>query len=84
MIDYPAPCAADEANRCRVLIVKGFYTGDKRVGDTFCPPPNVIPTLVQSGIVERVHAAGAVKADPPKLTRMLSAGGKRGGKYATR
>lgn len=80
MTDYRAPSPADEANRCRVLIPKGFYTGDKRVGDTFCPPPNVIPTLVQSGIIERVHTAG----EPPKLTRMLDPKGKRGARYATR
>lgn len=77
-MDYRAPSPADEANRVRVLIPKGFYTGDKRVGDTFCPPANVIPTLVQSGIVERV------KGEPPKATRMMAAAGKRGGRYAVR
>ena len=73
-MNYTAPEPADDPNRVRVKVAFGNF----RVGDTFCPPAGSVPTLVQRGLVERV------KGEPPKLDRMMGAGGKRGGRYATR
>lgn len=78
MTDYRPASPAHEANRVRVLIVSG-PTGRLQKGDTYCPAPGDIPTLLQRGLVERV-----VRAQPPELTRDLKSKGRASGRYATR